>query len=119
VLAMSEGAQWANLLAEYGWGVALIWLFVQSIWPTIRDALSAEHRAKLAREEEERRRKSEQEERMTKVMERLTDQLGQFSLTLNLALDRLSKIERDSDDMKESLSLIADRMGMQQKRGNG
>jgi hypothetical protein len=120
----------AKLFNEYGAWALIGYIVWRDVFPTLRDNLSATHKARLAREEqerqekaaieaEERKRSAELQERTNKVLDRFSEQLGTFGLALTTIAERLTSIERDQDAMRYAMQIVADRMGINQPNRNG
>lgn len=114
----------APLFNSYGLWALAVYVLWRDVWPAVRDNFSTAHKAKLEQEHAERERKAaieaedrkasrEQNERLSKSLDRFSEQLGTFGLALTTVAERLTAIERDQEAMRWAMTVVADRMGVQ------
>jgi hypothetical protein len=112
-----------TLVREFGPYVAIAILVLERLFPTFREMLSAEHRARIRREEEERKQRAqleleerkqvaEQNGRLSKALDRFSEQMGAFALALTTVAERQASMERDQEYIRNAMMIVADRMNL-------
>ena len=112
-----------DIIKQYGPWAILLYVAWRDVWPKVYDSFSAERKAQLARDEierqakveeerEERKRKGEQEERLSKALDRFSEQMGTQSIALMTIAERLTSAERDVEAIRWAVNVISERMGV-------
>lgn len=112
-----------DALKQYGAWAILAYFVYRDAWPKVYDSFSTERKAQLARDEqerqskieqerEERKRRGEQEERLSRALDRFSEQMGTQSIALMTIAERLTSAERDVEAIRWAVNVISERMGV-------